>query len=147
MAMTDYGGYEGQRRDVSYRHDTDAMNNAYGRFISQQRGSRQLGDMHRNFSRQTPSHNAGYGRRGLAGAGTQSGVQQRGMQNWYGDYGREYGRTQQDLTEGLRQYDRQQMSSTAYRDQALRDIDMAQTNEMANAAQNLEWLKQMIGAL
>jgi hypothetical protein len=143
----DYGGYEQQRRDVDYRHGTDAMANAYGRFISQQRGSRNLSDTSRTFGRGYEGQKAQFGQRGLSGGGIKSGVMQRSMRNYLGDYGRDYGRQQQDLTENLRQYDLGQDQSDAYRQQALGDIDTRQATEMANAAQNLEFLRGQVGGL
>lgn len=145
--MADYGGYERQKGDIEYRYTQDAANNAYGRFISQQRGQRQLGDMSRQFGRSYAPYKATFGQRGLAGGGINSGTMQQSMRNFIGDYGRNYLRTQQDVTQGLQQYDLNQSNLDAWRSQALADVETQKANEIAQAAQNLQWLQDMLGRL
>lgn len=149
MAYTppDYGGYQRQRADVQYQYGRDATTNAYGRFISQQRGNRSLGDMSRNFSRQLPRYTASFGQRGLSGPGVQSGAMRQSMNNYIGDYAREYGRGQQDLTQELQQYDLEGANLDAWRQQSLAAIEAQKANDIAQAAQNLEFIRQMIGGL
>lgn len=143
----DYGGYERQKGDINYKYTTDAANNAYGRFISQQRGQRNLGDKERSFKRNWAPYKASFGQRGLQGAGIGSGVAQKSMQNYMGDYGRDYLRTQQDLTQGLQQYDQNQSNLDAWRSNALVDLESDKANQIALAAQNLEALRQLLGGL
>lgn len=143
----DYGGYERAKGDIDYKYSTDAATNAYGRFISQQRGQRNLGDMSQDFGRAMPRHNAAFGSRGLAGSGVKSGVYQRSMNNFVGDYGRDYQRAQQDMTLEGQQYDLNQYNSDAWRQQALQDLETDKANEIATAAENLQYLRQALGGL
>ena len=66
--VPDTGKYEGAVADLGYRYNTDRATNAYGRFLSQQRGERSLGDMSRRRST-APCRtiSAGFGLRGLRG--------------------------------------------------------------------------------
>ena len=146
-AAPDYGGYERQRADVDYRYGNEATQNAYGRFLSQQRGSRQLGDMDRSFRRSFPGFKAGFAQRGMAGPGVNSGVMQQSMSNYMGDYGRDLGRAQQDATQQLQQFDMSQNQLDAWRQQSITGIESQKANDIASAAQNLQLLKQLIGEL
>ncbi len=143
----DYGGYERQKGDINYKYTTDAANNAYGRFISQQRGQRNLGDKERSFKRNWAPYKAEFSQRGLQGPGISSGVAQKSMQNYMGDYGRDYLRTQQDLTQNLQQYDQNQSNLDAWRSNALVDLESDKSNQIAMAAQNLEALRALFGGL
>lgn len=139
--------WDRQRSDISYRYNTDAAANAYGRFLSQQRGERQLGDMSRAFGRETPRYTASFGQRGLSGGGINSGAMHHSMRNYIGDYGRDYGRTQQAMTQELQQFDKQQADLDAWRQKSLADIQRAQAQETANIAAQLEYLRELAGGL
>lgn len=143
----DYGGYERQRGDVDYQYGTQAANNAYGRFISQQRGSRSLGDMQQNFQRQTPLYKSQFTQRGLSGGGITSGTMQNSMRNYLGDYGRDFGRQLQDTTQELQQYDLNQNDLTAWRDQQYTNIEAQRARDLADKAAQIEWLRSIVGGI
>ena len=146
-ALPDYGGYSRQRRDVEYQYGRDASTNAYSRFLSQQRGSRDLGDYQTNFQRSMPSFQSGLSRRGLTGPSVQSGVARQAMQRYVGDYGQQYGRMQQDMTQGLQQHDLQQANLDAWRQSSLADIQNQEAMAVAQDAANLQYLREIYGAL
>ena len=143
----DYGSYERQNGAVDYKYGTDSATNAYGRFISQQRGSRQLGDMTKGFQRRTPIYKSQFGQRGIGGGGVSSGVMKQSMQNYLGDYGTDYGRAQQDITQGLQQYDLNQDNLNAWRQQQNAEIEAQKAQAIAADAAQLDWLRQMVGGL
>lgn len=141
------GNYERQKRDIEYNYSNAATQNAYGRFLSQQRGERSLGDMSRNFGRSYAPYKAQFGNRGLAGAGINSGVQQQAMSNYLGDYARDYGRQQQDITQGLQQYDSELDNLSAFRQQSLADLEAEKAQGIANDARMIEYLRELVGGL
>lgn len=143
----DYGSYARGQRDVDYKYSRDSASNAYARFISQQRGRRNLDDMTRTFGRAYPRLAASYGARGLHGAGTRSGVRRQGMGDFIGDYTRSFGRAQGDLTQELQQYDLQQGNLDAWRQNSLAALEEQKAREIAYTAQNLEYLRNMVGSL
>lgn len=143
----DYGGYERAKGDINYKYTQDAANNAYGRFISQQRGQRQLGDMSRSFGRAYPRQTASFGSRGLSGGGINSGTMQNSMRNFVGDFGRDYLRTQQDLTQTLQGYDMNQQNLDEWKRKALADVESDKANDIVTAATNLQFLQEMLGRL
>ena len=143
----DYGGYERQRRDVDSQYGNQTTTNAYGRFLGQQRGQRNLGDTSRQFGRQYPGAKASFGQRGLSGGGINSGSMQESMGRFVGDYARDYGRQQQDLTQQGQQYDMQQAQLDQWRQEALRGIEESKANDIAWAAQNVQQLRDIFGGM
>jgi hypothetical protein len=143
----DIGGYNAAQADLQYRYNTDRATNAYGRFLSQQRGQRTLGDMQTNFGRQLPSYRASFGQRGLAGPGVQSGVMAQSMRNYLGDYARDYGRAQQDVTQEAQNYDLQAAQMDAYLNNGMASLEQQKQNDIANAALAIDALRPYLGAL
>jgi len=143
----DAGGYERQKNQVEYDYGNNVATNAYGRFLGQQRGSRNLTDMSTNFGRAIPKYKAQFGQRGIAGPGVHSGVQQQAMTNYLGDYAQQYGRAQQDMTQEAQQYDLKEQQYGAFRQQSLADIEAQKAQSIANDAQALEYLRQLVGGI
>jgi len=141
------GYYAQQSSDAQYRANTDLANNAYGRFLSQQRGSRSLGDMQTSFNRQLPGYKASFSQRGMAGPGIQSGVMQRSMSNTMGDYARDYSRMAQDNQAELSNYDMASAGINANLNSTLSNIEQQKQNDIANAASFIEALRPFLGGL
>jgi hypothetical protein len=133
--------YETQRRAANYGYSQQAATNALGRFVSQQRGNRQIADYTQNFQRQAPSYTASYARRGLAGSGVQSGVYGNAMRNYVGDYNQNLNRMYADQSTEANQYDLNLANFGAQRDIALADIETNKQRDIANAAAYLNALK------
>lgn len=147
LGVPDTGYYEQQRRGINEQYGVDSANNAYSRFLSQQRGERDLSGMQREYKRSFPQVRAIGAQRGLTGGGLKSGSFTQAMQRYMGDYTRSYGEAQNDLTESLRQFDLNQTQATVNRDNALAQIDLDKAREIAFAAQNIEQLRSMLGGL
>jgi hypothetical protein len=143
----DIAGYNQQANDVQYRYNTDKAMNAYGRFLSQQRGQRGLSDMSTQFGRNLPNYRASFGQRGLLGGGIRSGAMQRSMANYLGDYARDYGRAQQDVTQEAQNYDLQSSQLDAYLNNSLATIEQQKQADIANAALAIEALRPYLGSL
>lgn len=141
------GYYAQQAADVQYRYNTDRASNAYGRFLSQQRGSRTLGDLSRGMSRTLPSYRAGFSQRGLLGPGIRSGSMQRSMSNMLGDYARDYSRAQQDVTQEAQNYDLQSAQMDAYLNNSLAAIEQQKQDDIANAALAIQALRPYLGGI
>lgn len=140
-------GYGQQANDLQYRYNTDKAQNAYGRFLSQQRGSRTLGDLSQNFNRTLPKFRSQFAQRGLAGPGIQSGTMQRSMQNYLGDYAQAYGRAQQDAQQEVQNYDLQSAQLDAYLNNSLAQLEADKQNDIANAALAIEALRPYLGGI
>ena len=151
MALDGYGAntsqYTRESNNLQYRYNTERATNAYGRFLSQQRGTRSLGDLSRGFKQQLPTYRAQFNPRGLAGPGIQSGTMQRSMGNYLGGYARDYGRIQQDATREAQNYDLQAAQLDAAYNNSLLDIEQRKKGDIANAARAIEALRPYLGGM
>lgn len=142
----DSGYYEGLRRGVEQEYAAGMAANTYSQTLARNRGNRQLSFMQQGFQRGVPGFTSQFGQRGFGG-GVRSGVMQRAMSNYLGDYQREYSGAQQELTDQLRQYDLQSAQLGAQRTSSLADIQLQKAREIAFAAQNIEALRSALGGL
>jgi hypothetical protein len=133
--------YERQRRGIGEDYAAKSATNAYSRFLSQQRGERNIADYTQGFQRKLPGLTAAYGRRGLAGGGVRSGVYANAMKRYVGDYGQQMNRALADQQSQLRQYDLTEAQLTSARDRALADMETDKAKEIALAATYLSALK------
>jgi hypothetical protein len=141
------GYYAQQSADTQYRYNTDKATNAYGRFLSQQRGSRTLGDLSRGMKEGLPTFRATFGQRGLMGPGIRSGAMQRSMSSMLGNYARDYSRAQQDATQEAQNYDLQSAQLDAYLNNSLAAIEQQKQDDIANAALAIQALRPYLGGV
>ena len=137
--------YERQRRAAGTQYTNQAAINALGRFNAQQRGNRQIADYKQSFQRQMPTFTSSYQRRGLAGAGVQSGVYQNALRNYTADYSQQLNRANADMQSELNQYDLTAAQQQADYNRTLADIEIDKAKEIANAAQYLTAMKTQFG--
>jgi hypothetical protein len=147
QSTPDYGGYTRQRADVDYNYGNQSAQNAYGRFLGQQRFERNVGDKQRQFGRSYAPYKAGFGQRGLSGGGITSGAMRQSMGRYIGDHARDIGRSYQDQTLANQASDMQQAQLDQWRQQAIQGIETDKANEIAWAAQNLQYLREMLGGM
>lgn len=151
MALDGYGAnigqYDAQASDLQYRYNTDRANNAYGRFLSQQRGTRNLSDIDTNYKRQLPGIRGSFAQRGLAGPGINSGAMRRSIGNYLSDYALQYGRAQADAQQEAAQYDQGGAQLDSYYQQQLAAIQQQKQTEIANTAASIEALRGILGGL
>ena len=147
MSIVDAGYYESARRGIDDNYAAQMASNTYAKTLSQQRGSRNLSEMQTGFKRSLPGFTSGFAQRGLGGGGIRSGVMQRSMSNYLGDYTRQYGNAQNDLTEQLRQFDLNAAQLGSQRTSSLADLQLQKQREIAFAAQNVEALRNVFGGL
>lgn len=142
----DSGYYESLQRGVNQEYAAGMAANTYSQTLAQNRGNRNLSFMKSEFSRGVPSFTSQFGQRGFGG-GIRSGVMQRAMSNYLGDFQRNYSTQENDLADSLRQYDLQSAQLGAQRTSALADIELQKAREIAFAAQNIQALRGMLGGL
>ena len=82
MAGFDYTGYNQRVRAAGSNYGAKTAQNAYARFLSQQRGSRKKFDLNKQYEKQAPQVIGSFTKRGLAGPGVQSGIFSRGMNEY-----------------------------------------------------------------
>jgi len=143
----DSGYYEGLRRGVEQEYAAGMAGNTYSQTLARNRGNRDLSFMRQSFGRQTPSFTSTFAQRGLGGGGIKSGVMQRSMSNYLGDFQRNYSSAETDLADQLRGFDLSAAQMGAQRTSSLADIELQKAREIAFAAQNIEALRSALGGL
>lgn len=147
MTITDSGYYESARRGINDQYAAQMAANTYSQQLSRTRGNRNLSEMMTGFKQATPGFASQFGQRGFGGGVGRSGVMQQTMSNYLGDFQRDYGNAQADLTEQLRQFDLNAAQYGSQRTQALADLELQKQREIAFAAQNVEALRSIFGGL
>ena len=130
----DTSRFEARRRQIDQGANEQLQRNTFDRNVGQQRFARNTADRRRSFGRQYGGVAAGFGRRGLAGPGVQSGVHQNAMQQFVGDFARDQGYAQQDQDFADQNYVNSGASIEAARRQALADLEIEKQNAIAQAA-------------
>jgi hypothetical protein len=139
MALTNMNtGYERKRRSATTARDASLAQNAYSRFLSQQRGARQTVDLNKSMTQGLQGFASGFGRRGLRNSGLFQQAQNDYSQNWL--------QGQQDVNDQVTQAGRQADFSDAnawnsyYETDA--DIEAQKAADILAAAAQL---KQLLG--
>lgn len=78
-----------------------SLANQQAAFLGQQRGSRRISDVQRQYMEGYQPMVAGYGRRGLGGPSVQSGIMRRGLSNYAESLQRDLGAETQNMQEEL----------------------------------------------
>lgn len=140
----DYGWYEQQRRNVETDTSAKQAANDYGRFVAQQRGSRSVGDLYRNFQNGWGKNASAAGARGMTGGNVRSGFYQKAMQNYLGDYQRNSNDLQQNLATEQHQFNLTQTQLETERQRALAELEYRKQQEIASLATNIQAIRPMI---
>jgi hypothetical protein len=111
--------------------------NTFSRSLSARQGARNLTDFSQGFRRQMPQFQAGYAKRNLG----QSGIYQRALQNFTGDYARDFGRMQEDNASNQYQFDMNDAQMVSERDRVLADLDLQKQIQIATTASHINNLK------
>ena len=106
--------YEAARRSLFDQYAQEAALNAYQRYLAETRGQRPILELEEAaaFGRtasgglgQVPKLTASYGRRGLSGMNTRSGIYKQALQNYSKQRARGLGYAREDLAGTMRGYD------------------------------------------
>lgn len=145
MADFDYMGYGQRQRAALGSYGAKAAQNAYARFLSQQRGARKKFDVQQQMEKQAPKVVSAYSRRGLAGPGVTSGIYERGLQ----DFGRQFTDTMADIDTGLaqeaQQADLEERQLRADYDNQIAQLEAEKQAAIARAAATLSAFKPFLG--
>lgn len=144
MAEFDYLGYNQRKRAATGSYGAKAAQNAYAQFLSQQRGSRKKFDLKQQYEKQAPKLVSSYAKRGLAGPGVQSGVYERGLQ----EFGQQNVRDLADLAnsqdEEMNQLRLQDAQNRADYDMEIAQLEAEKQAAIAQAAATLSAFKPFL---
>ena len=141
----DTSKYEARRRTVNNDWSGKKAANEFGRFTSQQRYTRNKGDLTRDFSRSQNPFMGSMAQRGLTGGGVRSGAFQQALSRRVGDYTQAQGRLGEDYANQARSYDMQGAELDRWRTDALAELEAEKAAEIATAALNIKALRPMFG--
>ena len=145
MSNVDLSPYQDQTNSAMTNFANRSAQNSFSRNAAQVSGNRNVADFRQGFRRNLPKWGAGFAQRGLSGGGIQSGVHNRAMQNFLGDYTRDMGRMQEDNFNTDQQFGFNQAQFTADRDSAMADIATRKAQMIAQTAQGIASLRPYLG--
>ena len=145
MSNIDYTGFTQRQRAAGSQYGSKTAQNAYARFLSQQRGSRKKFDLQQQYEKQAPKVVGGYTQRGLAGPGVKSGIFQKGMNEFAIQNLNDINDLNTELASKQDQFglaDKQNFAD--YQDQ-LAAIEAEKQQQIANTAATLQAFKPFLG--
>lgn len=142
MSLVDFTlPYESRKRTAALSRDAQLAQGAYSRFLSQQRGTRNIADLDRSMTRGLERFGSSYGRRGLATSGLFAQAQN--------DYAQGWAQQKQDLLDQLtqiaRQGDLQDQQTWANYNQTVADIEAEKAAQILATASQLNDYRQYFG--
>lgn len=130
-----------QRRAADSSYAAKKASNTFGRTRARRDNSRQRSDSARQFQRQAPNLMSNYASRGLGN----SGVYQRALQRFTGDYADQVGRLDQQGLDSEREFTFNDASYKAEYEQTLADLEMQKAQQIAQTASGINGLRPLIG--
>jgi hypothetical protein len=129
--------YEGGKRALDTERDTDLARNAYARFLSQQRGERNVQKVGEDWGKRWQGIVQSFGKRGML----QSGQYRRGLGDAATNRLRDTDDTRLAWQASMRQHDDTDASIQAAYQRALADLQLKMSMAQQQAAAQLQALK------
>lgn len=144
MSNYDFATAAGKRRNATSQYGASAASSAYSRFLSQQRGTRQVKDMTEAQNKYVPQMANSYSQRRLAGPGINSGIYRQALTDYATKQNQLFGEQQAAYNAEQSQFDITDAGLlTDYKNQ-MNDIEdeykTGQTNTAATLAQFKKYL-------
>jgi len=141
--------YEAARRSLFDQYAQEAALNAYQRYLAETRGQRPILELEEAaFGRtasgglgQVPKLTASYGRRGLSGMNTRSGIYKQALESYAKKRERGLGYAREDLATGLRGYDLAGTQAQQRLQSGMSDIERTKAKQIADDAAALLQLR------
>jgi len=141
--------YEALRRSLFDQYAQEAAMNAYNRYLAETRGQRPILQLEEAaFGRtaggglgQVPKLTASYGRRGLQGMGTRSGVYKQALESYAKQRARGLGYAKEDLAGALRGYDLGATQAQQQLETGLSDLERTKARQISEDAAALLQLR------
>lgn len=142
MAYEDFGlSYEPQRRAAREQRDATMAQNAYSRFLSQQRGARDFSSLERQGSRGLENLGSTLARRGLRNSGIR--------QQQSGQYAETWMNQRNDLLDALRQqlsqFDLQDAQAMSGYNSTVGEIELQKQRDILATAAALRGMAPYLG--
>lgn len=137
--------YEAARRGLLNQFAQQAALNAYQRYLAETRAQRPIIQLEEAAFGRTPTGGLGelprltssYGRRGLSGMGTRSGIYNRALQEYGKQRARQLGYAREDLAGSMRGFDLAQTQAQQQYETGLADLEAQKARQISQDAQAL----------
>jgi hypothetical protein len=143
--MTDYADnglqYTTKLRSAAMSRDATLSQNAYSRFLSQQRGSRSLADLERTRTQGLEGLASGFHRRGL----THSGIARQGQNLYASNWMQGRQDINSQLMEAMRGYDIGDANANAQYMNTEADVQAQKQQDILNTAAQLQQYRPFLG--
>jgi len=106
-------------------------------FLGQQRGSRRIADIRRQYMEGLQPKMAEYGQRGLAGPSVRSGIQRKGLERYAVELQRALGTEQQSIQDELNRIAMEESQDQADVDAYIAELNLRKQQDIVNAARAL----------
>ena len=135
MSNYDFATAAGKRRNATSQYGASAASSAYSRFLSQQRGTRQVKDMTEAQNKYVPQMANSYSQRRLAGPGINSGIYRQALTDYATKQNQLFGEQQAAYNAEQSQFDTTDAGLYADYSNQMNDIeDQYQTGQTHTAA-------------
>lgn len=146
MSNIDFSPYEAKRRTAFDQLSAGTSRNAYAKFLSKQRGDRNLEMMKSSYEKQLPTYVSGLLQRGLGGPNVRSGIADRTLN----DAAVGFQNTYNDATDALNQdqagFDTTQAGYTDAYNNTINDIESEKAKAIRESAYSLNAFRPFLGS-
>lgn len=141
--------FEQQRRNLFNQYAQQAALNAYQRYLAETRAQRPITELEDSAFGRTPSGGLGqvpkltssYGRRGLQGMNTKSGIYNQALQSYAKNRAKDIGYAKEDLAGTTRGYNLADTQGLSNYEEGLKDLESDKARQIAADAQSLLQLR------
>jgi|TARA_R110000868_G_scaffold122840_1_gene325679 hypothetical protein len=141
--------FEQQRRNLFNQYAQQAALNAYQRYLAETRAQRPIAQLEESaFGRtasgglgQVPKLTSSYGRRGLQGMNTKSGIYNQALQSYAKNRAKDIGYAKEDLAGTTRGYNLADTQGLSNYEEGLKDLESDKARQIAADAQSLLQLR------
>jgi hypothetical protein len=137
----DASAFEARRRNLMDQYASTGSANAFGNFVSQQRGQRNLADMSRGYEKAAPKVVSNFGRAGMLSPTVKSGAFAKAMREFAKDRIRETSRAQQDLSQEQNMFELGQRQLQSNYNVGLQDLEAEKARQIEQDALELMRLR------
>lgn len=134
--------YSRARQGINSDFAAKSAANLYARQLSQTRGSREIGDLRKQYTQRTPGFVASYAQRGLTGPGVSSGVYTNALQRYAASNMEGIQGVRDRMAQDENQFSLSQAQLANERQSALFDLQRQKRAEIAAAAAQLAAFQQ-----
>jgi hypothetical protein len=140
MADIYFGDYGQSVASAQRRRSQRSIARQQSAFLGQQRGSRRIADLRREYTEGFRPQMEQFGKRGLAGPNVRSGIQRRGLEQYAAQLQRNLGLEQQSIQDELNKIAMEEAADQAELDAYIRELNLRKQQDIVAAAAALREL-------